>query len=114
MDSGPRTSPEAPGLGPAIAARVRPRLGIGRRSPLTRVSIGGVARTIAGFGRSLGLARSARPVPVGGSVDHRGPPARRILAVGRVARTRRVVTTAAPPDTPQRQTARHRSDGRVG
>ena len=66
MDSGPRTSPEAPSLGPAIAARVRPRLGIGRRSPLTRVSIGGMARTIAGFGRSLGLARSARPVPASG------------------------------------------------
>jgi hypothetical protein len=66
MDSGPKTSPEAPGLGPAIAARVRPRLGIGRRSALTRVSIGGLARTVAGFGRSLGLARSARPAPVGG------------------------------------------------
>ncbi len=113
MDSGPRTSPEAPGLGPAIAARVRPRLGIGHRSTLTRVTIGGLARSIAGFGRSLGLARSARPVPAGGSVVGRGPTAGGILAVGRVARTA-CGRAGGACRTPHCETGDERSAGRVG
>jgi hypothetical protein len=75
MDSAPAPSPEPTGLGPALAERVRPRLGsLARFDSVGR--IGRVAHRSVVFGATVGRAASGRldPGPWGASASAVRPP----------------------------------------